>query len=303
MYPEASNFVGGVDTAFMVIFGISIFFLITITIVMLSFVVKYRRSKHPKAVQVKEKMWLEASWIAAPMVIVIFMFYYGYIAYKPQREPPKDAMQVKAIAKMWDWTFEYSNGKQSPELVVPIKKAVNLNLISLDVIHSLYIPAFRIKEDLIPGKKGFMWFIGEEYGSFDIFCAEFCGLRHSFMESKVKVVTEEEFTKFLSALPEKKFESEGLAIIKKNACTGCHSLDGKKGVSTTFKGLFGSIRSVSTDGTERDITADEFYIRQSILKPSSDVVKGYADGVMKSYRGIVSNDEIKKIIEYLKTLK
>lgn len=303
MYPEASNFVGGVDTAFMVIFGISVFFLIMITTVMLFFVVKYRRSKHPKAVQVKERIWLEATWIAVPMVIVMLMFYYGYIAYKPQREPPKNALQVKAIAKMWEWTFEYANGKQSPELVVPIKKAVNLDLIALDVVHSLYIPAFRIKEDMVPGKKGFMWFIGEEYGTYDILCAEFCGLRHSFMESKVKVVTDEEFAKFLNSLPDKKVEPEGLVVIKKNACTGCHSLDGGKGVSTTFKGLYGSKRVVITDGNERDITADDFYIRQSIFKPSADVVKGFPDGVMKSYHGIISKDELKKIIEYLKTLK
>lgn len=303
MYPEASNYVQGVDTAFKVIFGISIFFLIGITIVMLYFVYRYHRKKHPRAVQVKEKTWVEVTWTVIPLLLVMLMFYYGYIAYKPMREVPPGAMEVTAIGKMWEWSFEYKGGRQSGELVVPIDKPVRLNLVALDVIHSLYIPAFRIKEDMVPGTKDFMWFTPQRIGEFEILCAEYCGMKHSFMESKVRVLSQQDFDVWLSALPEKMIEHEGLSLIKKNGCTGCHSLDGKKGVSTTFKNLYGTKRVVITSGNEREAIADDFYIKQSVFNPSADVVKGYPDGVMKSYKGVVTKDEAAKIIEYLKTIK
>jgi cytochrome c oxidase subunit 2 len=219
------------------------------------------------------------------------------------REAPAGAMEVKAIGKMWVWSFEYSGGRVSPELVVPLNKPIKLNLVSLDVIHSLYIPAFRIKEDMVPGTADFMWFIPQELGEFDILCAEYCGMKHSFMESKVRVLTQEDYDKWLAALPEQKVEPEGLVILKKNACLGCHSIDGKKGVSTTFKGLYGKSHTVITNGTEREAIADDLYLKNSIFNPSLDVVKGFPDGVMKSYKGVVTKEESKKIIEYIKSIK
>jgi len=204
---------------------------------------------------------------------------------------------------MWSWSFEYQGGKESDILVVPLNKPVNLILTSLDVIHSLYIPAFRIKEDCVPGKENYMWFIGQQEGEYEILCAEYCGLRHSYMESKVKVVPEADFQRWLKELPVKAAEPEGLTILKKNACTGCHSLDGTKLVSSSFKGLYGKTETVITDGMERQVVVDDAYIITSIYEPDKDLSKGYPKGLMKTYKGLINDEEMNKIIEYLKTIK
>ena len=302
-FQQSSNFVKGVDFAFYFIFGIGVFFLIGITMVMLFFVRKYRRSKHPKAEQVQEKMWVELTWFFVPLVLVVFMFYFGYVAYSPMRNAPKDAMVVKTYGKMWAWNFEYANGKESSELYVPINKPVKLELISLDVIHGFSVPAFRIKEDVVPGKKNTIWFTPQELGDFEIFCSAYCGLNHSLMGSKVKVIRQADFDKWYAVVPVKIAEPEGLVIIKRNGCTGCHSVDGGKSVAPTFKGLYGSKRIVTVGGADKEVTADELYLRRAIFEPSSEVVKGFPSGVMKSYKGLVKNDEIRKITEYLKSIK
>jgi cytochrome c oxidase subunit 2 len=204
---------------------------------------------------------------------------------------------------MWSWTFEYEGGKQSPVLVVPINKPVKLNLRSEDVIHSLYIPAFRIKEDVVPGKDNYMWFTALQPGEYDVLCTVFCGLRHSYMETKTKVVSEAEYAAWLKALPEKSAEPEGLVILKKNACTGCHSIDGTKIVSTSFKGLYGKSEKVVTNGKERTVTVDDAYLKASVYEPDIDLVVGYQKGIMKTYKGIVTEEELAKIIDYLKSIK
>jgi len=299
----ASNFAEGVDLAFKVIFGISLFFLVGITTVMLFFVFRFSRKRHPQAIQVKDNNILEITWITIPLILVLLMFYYGYVAFAPERNVPKDAIPITVIGKMWVWTFEYEGGKQSPVLVVPINKAVKLNLHSEDVIHSLYIPAFRIKEDVVPGKKNYMWFIAQQLGEFDVLCTVYCGLRHSYMETKTRVVSEAEYAAWLKALPEKTNEPEGLTILKKNACTGCHSIDGTKIVSASFKGLYGKTEKVMTNGTERSVMVDDEYIKTSVYDPDKDIVVGYQKGIMKPYKGTVTEEELAKIIDYFKSIK
>ncbi len=299
----ASNFTEGVDLAFKVILGISLFFLVGITTVMLYFVYRYNRKRHPAAVQFKDNNILEITWITIPLILVLLMFYYGYVAFSPMRNVPSDAIPITVIGKMWVWNFEYEGGKQSPVLVVPLNKAVKLNLHSEDVIHSLYIPAFRIKEDVVPGKKNYMWFIAQQLGEYDVLCTVYCGLRHSYMETKTKVVSEAEFAAWLKALPDKTNEPEGLTILKKNACTGCHSIDGTKIVSASFKGLYGKTEKVMTDGRERSVTVDDAYIKSSVYDPDKDILVGFQKGIMKPYKGIVTEDEVTKIIDYLKTIK
>ncbi len=299
----ASNFVEGVDLAFMVIFGISLFFLVGITAVMLYFLYRYNRKRHPVAVQIKESNWLELTWIVIPLILVMFMFYYGYVAFSPMRNVPKDAIPIKVIGKMWVWTFEYEGGKQSPVLVVPVNKAIKLDLHSDDVIHSLYIPAFRIKEDVVPGKQNYMWFMSSQLGEYDVLCTVFCGVRHSYMETKTRVVPEAEYAAWLKALPDKSNEPEGLSILRKNACTGCHSLDGTKLVSTSFKGLYGKTEKVVTDGKERSVSVDDAYLKLSVYEPDKDLVVGFQKGIMKTYKGLVTEEEMTKVIDYLKTIK
>lgn len=300
---EASNFVEGVDLAFKIIFGIGIFFLVGITTVMIYFVIRYRRSKHPKAEQIRDNNVLEVTWTVIPLLLVLLMFYYGYIAFSPMRDVPENAYEITVIGKMWSWTFEYPGGKQSTDMVVPLNRPIKCNLVSTDVIHAFYVPAYRIKEDVVPGKNNYLWFLPEQLGEYDILCTVYCGVRHSFMEAKVIVVPEAEFNAWLAALPDPSSEPEGLTILKKNACTGCHSVDGSKLVSTSFKGLYGSEKKVITNGSERTVKADDDYIKAAIFDPNRDIVVGYQKGIMKSYTGIVKEDEIPKIIDYLKTIK
>jgi cytochrome c oxidase subunit 2 len=272
---------------------------------MIVFVVRYNRKRHPIAIQVKEKPVLEIIWTVVPVIIVLSMFFYGYLAFIPTRHIPKDAIPVKVVAKMWEWTFDYGKGKiKKDTLVVPLGKAVRLDMTSRDVIHSLYIPAFRIKEDVVPGRTTNMWFIAERPGTYEILCAEYCGLRHSYMEGRVRVVSENEYSLWLSQLkitnPDE--DPSGLRHIKENACTGCHSLDGSKLVGPTFKGLYGSNRTVLIQGKELQIIADSVYIKTSIMDPNKEIVKGFQQGLMKSYGKLLKDSAINDIVDYLKTL-
>ncbi len=302
MFSNASNFVEGVDISFAVILGISVFFLVAVTIVMIWFVIRYNRKRNPKPGNVKENHKLEIIWTVIPTLLVLVMFYYGWMGYKPMRDFPKDSIEVKAIAQMWSWNFEYPNGKISDTLVIPKDKAVTLNLVSRDVLHSLYIPAFRVKEDVIPGVENKMWFIGQELGDYNILCAEYCGDRHSYMMSKVYVVPEDEYTTWYNDTTASA-DHPGLQVIKRNACISCHSLDGTKLIGPSFKGVWGITETVVTDGVEREIVVDEEYIKKSIYEPNADVTKGYNPGLMIPYKDLVSEEEANDIIEYLKTLK
>lgn len=303
MFNEASNFVRGVDLSLFIILGISLVFLVGITAVMIYFVIRYRRSKNPQAENIEGNFKLEIIWTVIPIILVLIMFYFGWAGFKPMRQIPSDAMVIKVTGQMWSWTFEYNNGKTSDSLVVPINKAVKLDMISRDVLHSFYIPAFRIKEDVVPGKQNLMWFKAQQEGSFDIFCAEYCGQRHSYMLSKVVVVTEEKYTKWLNDTTALASSSPGLEVLKKNACISCHSFDGSKLVGPSFKGLWGRKETVLEGSREVEITVDEKYIRNSVDNPDAQVVKGYNKGLMQSYKDKISDDELKAIIGYLKTLK
>ncbi len=305
MNTGASTFTQGVDMAFIVILSISVLFLVGITTAMIWFVIKYNRKRNPKPKDVKDNTRLEVIWTVIPTLLVLVMFYFGWIGYTPMRNVPNGALEVKATGRMWSWQFDYQNGKQSNILVVPLGKPVKLELYSPDVLHSLYIPAFRIKEDVVPGLSNYMWFQAEREGEFDILCAEYCGVQHSYMLSKVKVVPEEDFLEWFNTkeVVADTLESLGLQILKKNGCVACHSQDGSKIVGPTFKGLFGSQRKVTdSQGNEKTITADESYIERSIYDPNSEIVEGYSKNLMVSYKEQITPDEIKEIVNYLKSL-
>ena len=302
MFSNASNFVQGVDTAFAVILGFSIFFLISVTGVRIYFVIRYNKKKNPKATNIEGNHKLEIIWTAIPTILVLVMFYYGWAGYAPMRNVPDDAIPIKAIAQKWSWMFEYENGKTSDSLVIPKDKPVVLDLVSRDVLHSLYIPAFRVKEDVIPGIDNWMWFTGQEEGSYHILCAEYCGDLHSNMMSKVWVMPESEYNTWYNDTTASA-DHPGLQVLKKNACITCHSLNGTKIIGPSFKGIWGLTETVVTDGQEREITVDEDYFRKSVYEPNADITKGYNQGLMISYKETVSEEDMEQIIEYLKTLK
>jgi cytochrome c oxidase subunit 2 len=307
---QASNFVAGVDMAFMIIMAVSIFFLIALTIVMLVFIRKYRKDKHPKAIQNEGSNRLEVLWTVIPLVLVLMMFYFGWMGWRPMKHPPEDAMHVKAIARMWNFRFEYENGKFTDSLIVPLNEPVILDLVALDVLHSLYIPAFRVKEDMVPGQEKVMWFIPGTQGEFDLFCTEYCGLEHSYMFTAVKVLPKEEFDAWMTDTSavvavvdsETSLAEQGWEVLRRNGCNACHSVDGSKLVGPSYLGGWGSTRTVVTDREERQITVDAEYVKRSIYEPNADVVQGFNKGLMLSYEGMVTEQEVDLIIEYLKKL-
>jgi len=304
MFSSASNFVNGVDSAFLIITGISVFFLVTLTATMIYFVVKYNRKKGKPAVQIKDNSLLEITWITIPMLLVLYMFYIGWEGFLPMRQAPSDAIQVTAIGSMWKYEFIYPGNKSSDTLVVPINKSVKVNLGSKDVLHGFSVPGFRIKEDMVPQKKNYSWFTAGEQGDYDIYCTVYCGVNHSYMHSIIRVVSEADYNKWLKALPVKKADNSlGLKVLQKNGCIACHSVDGTKSVGPTFKKLYGSTIDVTTAGASRKVKVDDAYIESSITDPNKDVATGFPQGVMKSYKGIIKDNDIKLVSEYLKTLK
>jgi len=303
LFNQGSNLAGAVDRAFIFIFSIAFLFTIGITILMIYILIHFsrKRNKHPQ--QFSHNTKLEVAWTVIPLIIVLVMFYYGWAGFAPMRQVPADAMPVKVIGRMWVWEFDYGNGKISKELVVPYNRDIKLNLVSVDVNHSLFIPAFRVKEDVIPGYKNYLWFRPIMKGTFDIYCTEYCGLAHSGMLAKAIVVDSLDFKKWLADLKvtDNTTEHPGLAIIKANACTTCHSMDGSKIIGPSFKGLYGRKSVVLTDAGEKELIADDEYIKRSILDPNVEVVKGFNKGLMQSYKDKISAADLDKIVDYFKT--
>ncbi len=309
-FTQASNFVSGVDTAFIVILGISFVILIGLTVVMLVFIYKYNKKRHPKPTQIKGSVRLEILWTVIPFIITMLMFYFGWVGWKPMTRAPKDAMEVTVYGRMWNFSFEYENGRRTDTLYLPKDKPVKLNLVAMDVIHSLYIPAFRVKQDMVPEKKNnFMWFEPQREGTYELFCAEYCGLKHSYMYTAVKVLQDRLFTSWMTdttQVAQAAVESPaatGKRIMQNIGCFACHTLDGSKLVGPSFKGIWGEEQTVVTDGQERQVKVDEDYINRSIYEPNADVVKGFNKGLMLSYKGQLSDDDVANIIAYLKTVK
>ncbi len=307
---DASNFVEGVDRAFMITLGFAFIFLLVLTFLIILFMIRYNRKKHPKAVQIKGNARLEYIWTGAALILVLVLFYFGWAGWKPMTKAPDDAMQVKAVARMWKFQFVYGNGRVSDSLVLPVDRAVVLDLVSLDVIHSLYIPAFRIKSDMVPGMKKTMWFRPQREGEYDLFCAEYCGLQHSYMNAIVEIMAANDYEAWYADTSSAAVPAEegvpawqaGFEVLKKYGCNVCHSSDGSKLVGPSYLGLFGEIQTVVTDGREREVVADSAYIHRSIMDPNADVVKGFNRGLMISYEDQVNEEEIGQIVAYLRHL-
>jgi len=198
MIAQASNFVTETDTTFFIVVSICVFFLLLITVLMIVFVIKYNRKRNKKAVNVHGSTVLEITWTVIPTIIVLGMFWIGWVGYKDLTTPPTGSMIVDITAQMWKWNFKYANGVQTDTLYVPLNKNVEVRLHSIDVDHSFYVPAFRMKKDCIPSRTNIGWFRAEKLGSYQVFCAEYCGLNHSYMYSKVIVLPEGDFNKWLS---------------------------------------------------------------------------------------------------------
>lgn len=298
--PEASNSARVVDTTFLFILWIEVFLLGVVTSAMIIFVIRYNKKRNPRSENIEGGPLLEILWTAIPTVLVLIMFYIGWRSFVHIRKVPEGAMAVNVMARQWSWQFTYENGKQSDMLRIPLGKPVKLVLHSQDVLHCLYVPAFRIKEDCVPGLETYLWFTAKEIGSYDIFCTEYCGLGHSDMLSKIIVTSEKDFDSWYSVKEAAVMIAQGLKLLEGKGCLGCHSADGTTKIGPTFKGIFGRKETVLTAGREREITVNEEYLKRSILEPQADIVKGYQPIMPKLQ---VSEDEVKVIIDYLKVMK
>jgi cytochrome c oxidase subunit II len=209
MFQASQTIVESVDSAFLFILIVSVFFLVLITGLMIYFVIRYSRKRNPKATNIHGNIPLEILWTVVPTILVLFMFWFGWTGYKQMTEIPEDAMVVDVTAQMWIWKFQYETGLQSDTLYVPLNTPIKVRLKSLDVNHSFYVPAFRVKMDVIPNRDNVTWFEADEIGSYDIFCAEYCGLNHSYMLNKVVVMPEVEFNRWMrDALAAQETEAE-----------------------------------------------------------------------------------------------
>jgi len=310
-WPNLSN---PADAVFFFIVGVSVAFLFANTAVMIYFVVRYSRKRNPNPEDVKDNVALEVLWTVIPTILVLIIFFVGWKGFQYMRTVPPDAMPVKVLAQEWSWTFTYENGKQDSVLRVPVRKPIKLLITSADVLHSLFIPAYRIKEDCVPGMETHLWFLPDQLGSYDLFCTEYCGVGHSAMITKVEVMPEKDFEAWYKggdaemAKPgtkttkKKAADPDGASLVQVKGCLACHSLDGSSKIGPSFKGIFGKKETVIRDGKERELVVDEAFIKQTLLHPELDRVKGFPP-IMPSQQGQLTDPELDAIIHYLKSLK
>ncbi len=304
MPPQGSTVSGEVDSVFYIIYWISVFFFALIVGMMAWFVVRYRRRRpdDEAAPSPHHSLGLEITWTAIPILVSAAIFVLGFKSFMNIVTPPASAYEIQVTGQKWQWFFTYPNGHVSNELHVPVARPVKLVMTSEDVIHSLFIPAFRIKKDVVPGRYSKVWFEATKAGSFPLLCTEYCGTGHSDMLTTVTVHDPGMFDKWLqensNLLATMPPAEAGEMLVRKRGCLQCHSLDGSPLVGPTLKNVFGH-EVAMRDGSR--VVADEDYIRQSILEPMATIVAGF-EPVMPTYAGKLKDQEISAIIAYLKTL-
>lgn len=304
---QASSIASSVDDVYNFIMAISLVGFVLLMGAMFYFMWKYRRkSDNDKTAYITHNNTLEFLWSFIPMVIFVGMAVWGWQVYREMERAPAGAKTIYVTGRQWQWSYKYDNGVEvNDDLIVPIGTDIKLDMISTDVLHSFFVPSFRIKKDVVPGMRTTLWFRATKMGEFRIFCAEFCGTAHSKMYGYVKVLSKSDFEKWMEKKSyEKSNRKESLADTGKRlyinkGCKACHSVDGKSGIGPSLKGIWEKKR-VFVDGTS--VVADGNYIRESLLNPAAKVVKGFAPR-MPPYQGQLSEDEITQMTEYIKTLK
>lgn len=313
------------DSLYIFLVWLSVFFFILVVGGMLYFSYKYRASERPKPKYIHGHVPLEIVWTIVPTILLLVIFAWGYVVYKAQITAPTDAMEVRVIAKQWLWQFQYEDGRSTiGELFVPVNKPVKLIMTSTDVLHSLFIPNFRIKQDVVPGMYTTVWFETSVPGRHQIFCTEYCGTAHSGMLAEAKVLTPEQWTQWMNDVKPGPMEyigiqssmakvdaadmkkegsfaggtlaDQGKELLSSKGCIACHQDGGTSKLAPMLKGIYGTEEEM-VDGSK--VKVDDNYIRESIENPNAKVIKGY-NPIMPSFKGILKAEEINAIISYTK---
>ena len=301
---QASTSAPGIDFVFDFVLWLSVFFFLLIVILMVLFVIRHR-AKDPGEMgpPIHHNNILEFTWTAIPTLLVVFIFWVGFRGFLDLSTPPANAYEIQVTGQQWQWLFTYPTGYVDGELHVPVDQPVQLVMTSDDVIHSFFIPSFRVKRDVFPGRYSKVWFQAVEPGTYRIFCAEYCGTQHSTMLANCVVHPPGEFEPWLEKasnfLDTVTPEEGGKMLFSMRGCTQCHNVTEQNKIGPGLGGLFGKSRTFQ-DGTS--MVADENYIRQSILEPQAHIVAGF-DPVMPSQQGRLNEQELGALIAYIKTLQ
>jgi cytochrome c oxidase subunit II len=315
--PQASQMATDIDSLHYFVIGVTLFASVVVGLVAWIFIVRFRQRTHTDTtVRVEAGLKFEVPSVVGVLVLFLVWWVIGFRQFVRMETPPADAIDIYVMAKQWMWKFSYPQGLSSVErLTVPAGRPVRLVMTSRDVIHSLYIPALRLKQDVIPGRYVTMWFTADRPGIYPIYCAEYCGVSHSRMHGELVVLSDEDYDAWLAGSESQSVASRelpggalpggtdlvtvGRTVAVRRACLSCHTIDGQRHIGPTWRGLYMS-RVKLTSGSE--VTADEAYLTKSMMEPHADVVLGF-NPVMPSYHGVLEEPETAALVEFIKSLR
>ncbi|HYH84107.1 MAG TPA: cytochrome c oxidase subunit II [Pyrinomonadaceae bacterium] len=300
---QASTFAPHVDALYAYLIVITLFFSVTITVLIVFFAVKYRRRHHDEVPRPRHgSMILEVGWTVMPLGIAMTIFVWGASTYFKAYRAPKQAMEVYVVGKQWMWKFQHATGQREiNELHVPVGARVKLTMTTEDVIHSFYVPAFRIKQDVVPGRYTQTWFEATKTGSFYLFCAEYCGTNHSGMGGHVHVMDQAAYQQWLAGgAGAESAAAQGGKIFQERGCASCHQTEpgGQRGRGPALYGLFGKTQAVQGG----QVTFNESYIRESIRNPQAKVALGFQPVMPVFTEAQLSEEQILQLIAYIRSL-
>lgn len=295
----ASSNAGAVDALYIFLVALSTFMTVAIFATIAVFGLKYRRRHGREAQQIEGSLILEIAWSVIPMGIFVVIFAWGAVLYFHDRTPPQDATDVYVVGKQWMWKIQHPGGQREiNELHVPVNKDIKLVMTSQDVIHSFFIPAFRVKQDVLPGRYTTLWFRATQTGTYHLFCTQFCGTEHSGMIGQVVVMDQADYQNWLTGgNVVGSMAQSGDTLFQQLGCGTCHRFD-VQGRGPNLRGVYGNPVQLE-DG--RTVIADDTYIRESILSPAAKVVSGFKP-IMPSFQGQVSDEEVNALIAYIKSM-
>lgn len=298
----ASSLAWKVDAIYFYLSGITLFFALLISAILVFFVIRYRRRSPyeiPRPIAGSHK--LETLWTVIPFIIAMTIFGWGARVYFEQYSPPQNAIEIYVVGKQWMWKIQHSTGQREiNELHVPVGRKIKLIMTTEDVIHDFYVPSFRIKMDVVPGKYTNIWFEATKTGSYRLFCAEYCGTNHSGMIGHVVVMEPREFDNWLSGNTANQTPAvAGQQLFQSLGCVSCHGANGEGGRGPALAGLFGR-QTPLTNG--QSIRADEAYIRESIINPQAKLVEGFGP-IMPTFQGQISEDQLVQLLAFIKSLQ